>query len=317
MPFTKEQLLERRKTLGASEIPVVTGHLTFKSPLQLWAEKRGLSEPFEGNEYTDWGNRLEPVIRQKYAEVVGVIVRVSDTVVCPRYPWRSATPDGIWENRERGVEIKQRGAHRADEWGEPGTDQVPNDVAIQCHWNMDVTGIPRWDVAVLLGGNQFGIYHLFADKELAADLTKVGRAFWDHVENGTEPPVDGSSATADYLREKFKMYGEELRPATVDEAKALAQLLDVRAQIKGLEQTEGELKNLLMQAIGTDAGIIHDTIGKATWKRPNGQQVDWKGIAEKLTATLPPDELANLMNAFSKPMSRRFLPSAPSKKRGK
>lgn len=322
MPFTAEQLQERRKTLGGSEIPVVAGYQTFKSPLQLWAEKRGLAPAFEGNEFTEWGNRLEPVIRDKYAEVIQLEVRASLTVVCSRHPWRSVTPDGLVfgpgaTTPERGVEIKCRGDWRADEWGEPGTDQVPNDVAVQCHWAMDILGVKRWDVATLIGGNKFGLYHLFYDAELAIALTELGRRFWDHVENGTEPPVDGSEATADYLREKFKMYGEELRPATVEETEALAQLLAVREQIKGLETTESELKNFLMQAIGTDAGIMHDTIGKATWKRPNGAQVDWKGIAETLTARLTPEEVATIMNQFSKPFSRRFLPTAPSKKKGK
>ena len=78
----------------------------------------------------------------------------------------------------RGVECKNRNYFNHGEWGEPGTDEVPLEVTAQVHWSMRVTGLPRWDVAVLLGGNRLGIYHLEYDEELAQQLwLKLAEAF--------------------------------------------------------------------------------------------------------------------------------------------
>jgi len=327
--FSPEQLEQRRKTLGASEIPVVAGYVKFKSPLALWAEKRGLVATFEGNEFTEWGNRLEPVIREKYAEVIGMpVVKLDGSIADLDEPWRSCTPDGLvgdHPNYERGLEIKCRGDYRAEDFGDPGTDQVPPDVAVQCHWSMDITGLKRWDVATLIGGNRFGLYHLFYDADIAKALRDIGRAFWKHVEDGTEPPVDSLSATSDFLLRRFPKNDEVLRDATEEEAEWIRQILAVRAEIKVLDACETEFGNQLRKAIGENAGII-SSCGKATWKAPNGTQVAWKDVAHLLAseiAVLDKDQtaaavLAKAVGYHSSPMSRRFLPLPPSKgKKGK
>lgn len=313
--FTPEQLERRRNSLGASEIPVVTGHVTFKSPLELWAEKRGLVKPFAGNEFTEWGNRLEPVIRQKYAEVVGLPVSEAETIICSRESWRSCTPDGLVGTvgaYERGLEIKCRGVHRGDEWGVPGTDQVPHDVAVQAHWSMDITGLRQWDIATLIGGNRFGLYHLFYDPDIARSLIEIGRRFWQHVVDGTEPAVDGSEATTDFLARRFPRNDEVLRTASPEEVEWIREILDVRVQIKTLETRESELGNSLRKAIGENAGV-QSAIGRATWKAPNGSIVAWKDIVEEVR----PPNLDVLVRKHSTPMARRFQPFPPSKSKAK
>ena len=72
LSFDEIRLEERRKTLGASEIPAVAGVNPHRSALDVYLEKKGLSAPFAGNAFTEWGLRLEEPIAQKYAEVVGL-----------------------------------------------------------------------------------------------------------------------------------------------------------------------------------------------------------------------------------------------------
>lgn len=324
--FSPEQLEERRKHLGASEIPVVTGHIPFKSPLQLWAEKRGLVVPFEGNEFTEWGNRLEGVIREKYAEVIGMpVVKPESSIICVREPWRSCTPDGLVMERGllessravRGLEIKCRGAFRDEEWGEPGTDQVPPDVAIQAHWSMDITGLSEWDVATLIGGNKFGLYHLYYDGDIAQALLEKGRAFWDYVESGIEPPVDGLEATTDYLLRKFPKHGDQLRDATPEETAWLRDILTVRSNIKLLEERETELGNLLRNAIGESAGLQAAGVGKVTWKAPRSGNVSWKDVAQRLASDhgIEPAIVDALVAQHTAVPSRRFVPAPPGKQK--
>ena len=56
--------IDRDKYIGGSDIPVIMGISPFKTRYELLLEKAGLrTDDFEGNEYTEYGNILEPKIR--------------------------------------------------------------------------------------------------------------------------------------------------------------------------------------------------------------------------------------------------------------
>ena len=56
--------IDRDKYIGGSDIPVIMGISTFKTRYELLLEKAGLQESdFEGNRYTEYGNIMEPQIR--------------------------------------------------------------------------------------------------------------------------------------------------------------------------------------------------------------------------------------------------------------
>jgi len=68
--FTTEQEFHasRQKTIGSSDIPTLLG-LNAKydqTPYTLWKIKTGREKGFEGNQFTEWGHRLEPVILAKF-----------------------------------------------------------------------------------------------------------------------------------------------------------------------------------------------------------------------------------------------------------
>lgn len=55
---------EREKWIGGSDIPAIMGISTFKTRWQLLLEKSGLARgEFSGNKYTEFGNEIEPQIR--------------------------------------------------------------------------------------------------------------------------------------------------------------------------------------------------------------------------------------------------------------
>lgn len=56
--------IDRDKYIGGSDIPIIMGISAFKTRFDLLLEKAGLKEnDFTGNEYTEYGNVLEPKIR--------------------------------------------------------------------------------------------------------------------------------------------------------------------------------------------------------------------------------------------------------------
>ena len=57
--------IDRNKYIGGSDIPVIMGISSFKKQWQLLLEKAGLEEStFTGNRYTNYGNIIEPQIRE-------------------------------------------------------------------------------------------------------------------------------------------------------------------------------------------------------------------------------------------------------------
>jgi len=121
---------------------------------------------------------------------------------------------------------------------------------------------------------------------------------------GVQPPIDGSEATNELLRERFKTERAPLRAATDEEDAWLADLREVRKTKKVFEDRETFLKNQLINAIGESAGL-QGKQGRVTFKAPNGSVVAWKAVAEKLGAT------PELVRQHSTPMVRRLLPTFP------
>jgi putative phage-type endonuclease len=312
MSFDEQRLEDRRKTLGASEISAVAGVNPHRSALDVYLEKKGLAAPFAGNQFTEWGLRMEEPIAQKYAEVIGLPLVTSDTVVARG--WMSATPDRLVvqslkhliddERYEplHGVEIKRFGEHRADDFGVPGSGDVPLDVTAQALWSMMVTDLKRWDVAVLIGQADFRIYHIAYDETAANALHDVGYQFWhQHVLADVEPSLShGTSSAHRYLQQKFALHSVEMREPTPEIVETGRELARLKAQLKMLESQKDALEHRIQEAIGDAAGIR----SVATWKLDKVGRPLWKSIAEKLGATKP--ENAPIIAQHTNPPSRRF-----------
>lgn len=309
--FTGERLELRNKTLGASEIGAVAGLSARYNALDIYLRKVGMEPPFEGNEYTEWGNRLEPLIGEKYSQTLCAVLERSPTLVRLSEPWMCATPDFIAsefgapeETKEYwGLECKNKDAHIAHQFGETGTDQVPHDIAAQGYWGMMVTGLLQWDFAVLIGGNQFRWFRIYHDDAIEADLQQIGYDFMhDHVYKGIEPPVDGSESWRKHLQTKFAKHGELIIEATEEQALWIRDLNGIRAQVKALEPEESRLENLIKNAIGENAGIT-SPFGGFTWKAPKQGNPSWKEIALELGA----EDFPDIIERHRGSASRKFL----------
>lgn len=334
--LTEKQQEERKGTLGASEIASVMGVDLYRNILDIALEKLGKIEPFEGNQFTEWGNRLEIAIAEGYADRMGNAVRYAPkgkgTIVHPKHDWMSATPDAMvyipGQNHavdrfltipggydvslaDRGLEVKNRGWFNRDAWGEPGTDQAPVEVVAQCQWSMGITGLKRWDIAVLLGGNNLGIYHIEFDEELFNDMVNIGHAFWHtYIVPGVLPPLDGSATATRYLNQKYSLHGMDLKEPNAEVLEDARKLHEAREKIKHWEEAKAEKENLLKEFIGNAAGIQLPKRGTITWKRPKGaEKTNWYMVAVALKRGRHKKfDQAVAIHTEMKEATRRFLP---------
>lgn len=100
-------LVERQKYLGATDMAAILGVDEYKTALDVYNEKLGLVPPFEGNNQTKRGQKLEDIAAQEYAECQGVKVHRRHTeLIHPEYDFIRGHIDRRVVGDKRPVEIK-------------------------------------------------------------------------------------------------------------------------------------------------------------------------------------------------------------------
>lgn len=192
-------LAERRLGIGGSDAPAVMGWSPWAGPLEVYWDKLGLAPPVEENEAMRWGTLLEPVIREEYVRRTGRLVAFQPnlSVASAKYPFMRTSPDGVVAGEpDLPGAVLQCKAVRSDEgWGEPGSDEIPEVYLIQVQHEMVVLQQPVAAVAVLIGGQDFRIYEVPADRELQEMIIEAEELFWRCVQEQREPEPDFSRET--------------------------------------------------------------------------------------------------------------------------
>jgi putative phage-type endonuclease len=276
--LTPEQLEIRKTGIGSSEIAAICGLDPYRRAIDVWAEKLGLTPPFEGNRFTKWGQRLEAPIADQYAEDRSVVLVQVGTLRHPKHAFMVDTPDRIAlrsgtstadrENWERVVEIKNVSARLAGKWGHD--DDVPEEKLVQCAWHMAVTDLDRCDLAALIGGNDDRCHTLHRDRELEERLIDAGARFWtDHVLSREPPAIDGSDSWASFLKRQFPREQGEMLPADPTTERLARRVAALRRAAKTIEERKQLHENQLKAALGDAIGVEGRGV-KATWKWQKG-----------------------------------------------
>ena len=211
-------LKQRQLGIGGSDVAPILGLSKWRTPLDVYNDKTSDTLDDIDNTSMEWGRRLEPVIRQKYADVTGMpVVQPSAMFQSVLHPFMVANVDGI---RADGALVEIKTARSGTDWGDEGTDQIPEYYFTQVQHYMAVLGADRCDVAVLIGGSDFRIYTVERDEEIIDMLIEEERKFWDLVVNRTPP----APRTAEEVAATFSSSQKEEREATADVADALVQI---------------------------------------------------------------------------------------------
>ena len=232
-PLDYETWRRNRGTyIGGSDVAAIMGLSPYRNIGEIWLEKVRAQEKLElGDEsidpetqtrFTRWGTRLEKVIIAEYAEVnptYKVIAPGMQLVRHPEFPFIGGTKDAE-ATTEFGdriiVEGKSTDAFyqaREKVWGEAGTDEVPQWFVPQGMQYLIVERLEtRCDFAVLIGGNDFRLYHVQYDRELAEQMIELQVWFWGLVTRREAPPMDFSARNATKLQRRIydKIVGETM-----------------------------------------------------------------------------------------------------------
>jgi predicted phage-related endonuclease len=271
-------------------------------------------------EFMRWGLRLQEPILAGYAEQTGNRVTPADpytVFTTDRYPFLGATLDATRNDDACPVEVKNVGFKSA-EWGDDGTDQIPERFYVQIMVQMMVTGAREADLAVLFGGRKLSVYTVEFDEEVAAGLYDAARTFWEkHVVADVPPDVDSSQAWSSYLAARPQT-NNVIVPADAGLSVYASRLSRARRLMAKLKDVEAEAKNIIVKAIGENAGIAREGEWQATYRQAKSTvEVDWETVAQRLADEAQcPETLRQLTQEcrILKVGSRRFLFTTKNKK---
>lgn len=291
-PFANraEWLAWRREGIGGSDVAAIAGLSTFASPMSTYLDKLDLRPEAEPHEAMLWGSILEPTIGTEFENRTGLwIVEPQVLTWDPEKPWRRATLDGLVvespsafadaveqvttgeaelidlaDTFPLGVaEIKTT---RDREW-----ETIPDRVACQIQWALGITGLTHAWLPVLHAGQRLAIHELDFDPAAYDALARIVDRFWhDNVLAENPPAVDGTNATTEALKAAYPQHDDSTFVVLDDghpARDALAQLPDVKVQLKTLEAEKAELENVVRVALG-DSEAARDADGNelVTWK---------------------------------------------------
>ena len=274
----EDWLEHRRLGIGGSDASVVCGISRYKSPVELWMDKTGQLPYQEAGEAAYWGTLLEPFVRAEFTKRTGIEVTHKDKLLqSEEYPFMLANLDGICEVPDYGIcifEAKTASAYKAGEW----EDSIPEEYMIQLQHYLAVTGYSGSYIAVLIGGNTFKWKFIERDEELISMLIELETDFWNHVQQKTPPPLDGSSASANFLAERFPNGNPKSKIALPASAiELISQYDEACEQLKEIAEKKQYAENLLKEMMGNkEIGTVKDRI--VTWKSVTQERLDSKTL---------------------------------------
>lgn len=305
MALTLEQRKARRLGIGGSDIAAIFGISEWASPLDIYLEKLSTEEPYEVEESglgfnpKEWGNNLEPVIIAHFEKVTGFKCETGfqNAFLHPKYPFMRANIDAKLIDRNEVLECKTASQFKGKEWSPLGGDNIPEPYLLQCAYYAEILDLDKVHVAVLIGGNDFRLYHYDRNPALGQIIMDKVIHFWNnHVLKQIPPePISLEDATKLWRN----IVSENVKVADSKVENLVNELRKLKAHKKALEEQCETLQTQLCSFV-QDAQQVNNEYGDAllTWKLQTFNRFDTKAFK---------NEYPDLYNTYIKSSQTRIL----------
>lgn len=182
--------IERRKYIGASEIAAVLHLDKWKTPLDVFQEKTGLTEPFSGNKHTERGNRLEAIAADLFTELTGQkLQRRNQAYTHPTYPFIVGHIDRVFVGQKKLGEVKCPSVAAFRKYQREG---LPESMVIQMQVYLGLTGFKSGTWLIFCADMwELATFDIEFDEAIYNAAIEAAASFWNkHVLAGVAPEID-------------------------------------------------------------------------------------------------------------------------------
>lgn len=265
-----EPIVDRRQFIGGSDIAAILGISPWQTPYQLYCEKtsdRPLVIDPKRQAIFDRGKRLEPFIVEWARQDLDLqIVRKNARYIDPELPFLSCEVD--FEHEYSGsienADAKSVHPSKSNEWGLPGTDEIPDHYTAQFLFGQMVTGRDSTLCMAMFGMDKLEPYRVRRNEEVIGWMREQALRFWEKVEARTAPEVTTLEDAKIAWRREHP--AKQVQASTeIDEIAERLKLM--RTAING-DQARADLLELDLKKYMQDAEELVDSKGRkiASWK---------------------------------------------------
>jgi putative phage-type endonuclease len=267
----QEWLRERKNYLGGTDLAAICGLNPYRTALDVYLDKTSNDISENTNAAMRWGSLLEDVVAKAYKEHIGTGKEVWESDHPIRHTEHRFLAANIdrWvgkrkDIREYVLECKTAGFTKAKEWGDSGTDQIPESYLVQVAYYSAICNVPKVDIAVLIGGQDFRIYTYNKNKDLEDKIIKIGVNFWhNHIEKRIPPKCVNT-------RDTFNLFPQSNNKEILAQDDIIAKLEELKIAKMSEEQIQKTIERLKVeiQEFMQDYDVLIDENGNviATWK---------------------------------------------------
>lgn len=239
------------RLMTASKVSAILGASPWESPRSMWHKMRNDLPEEPTTTVQARGHYLEPAVLAWWADEHDIDRTDPDQWrTQPLYlsdGWAAATPDAEAFMDGDLVLVEAKSARELEEWGAPGTDEIPAHYLIQTFWQMHVSGIHTCYVPIIGTFLDFAEYRVEYDPAVGADLEAVCREFMNSLHADRPPDLDDTKATYDALRKLYRQVEDTQLEIPRDIA---VEYLDALADRKAAEARERLAKATVLDLMG-------------------------------------------------------------------
>lgn len=299
MSLTPWQMEQRRKYLTASKVPAVLGLDPYRTPADVLAYYTLPVDEQGAGEAAEIGLGIEPML-------IDWCTRECNLTEVTRNQWRvaengvmAATLDAVGKNGVPvGIEAKTAGilnpAGVGDDWGEPGTDQIPMRYLVQVVAQLIAApAVQRTYVPALIGGRGRVLFVVDRSRPVVMDLIeeveRQASAWWNRHVVAKEPlPADAAPPSLDTLRKVRREPATVLNLAGDAEASAIVTAWQFAAERrKQAELDEETAKARAVALLGTAEAARINLDGEIKLLKCQEQSFGKRVDGSRLKAEMP------------------------------
>lgn len=246
--ITAEQRLARRNRIGSSDSAAVVGVDPWKSRADVYFEKIADTDDIPNKMSIRIGNAFEPVLVAWAAEELGIEIEVNVNVDAHPTKILAANLDARGVGTACRIGIEAKTTSLPEEYGEQGTDQVPDRVIVQALHQCEVAELDIVYIPVLLARRDRLVIEMFRiPRNEAGQKAIVDRdvEFWhNHVVPRVQP--EGMVPSMDILKRIKRQAG---KVATIDPGLVSAWEA-AKVKRKKAKEEEEEVEAAMLATVG-------------------------------------------------------------------